>query len=60
VTSLLGCGFRRRAASQNDQIGQGNPLAAGLRAVEFLLNRFKLVQHQFQLRWLIGGPVLLW
>lgn len=55
--------FRRQfdagAAGQHDQVGQGDFLAAGLRAVEVALNVFQGLQHRRQLRRLVGRPVLL-
>ena len=49
----------RRAAAENDQVGERNLLAAFSRAVELLLDRLKLVEHLCQCGRLVHIPVLL-
>ena len=45
--------FDRRAAAENDQVGQRDLLA------ELLLDRFELLQHRLELGRLVDLPVLL-
>ena len=49
----------RRAAAQHDQVGQRDLLAAGLRAVEVLLDLLEDRQHRGQLGRLVDRPVPL-
>src|SRR5262249_18178762 len=46
--------------AENNQVGKGNLLAARLRSVELLLDRFELLQHLRQLCRVVYLPVLLW
>ena len=48
--------FDRRAAAENDQVGERNLLAA---RVELLLDRFELLQDRLELGRLVDLPVLL-
>ena len=57
--SLLGSGFDGCTATQHDQIGQGNFLAASGCAVEVFLNRLQLRQHLGQFSRLVYFPILL-
>src|SRR6476661_2767451 len=59
VTSVLRRLLNARAAAQNDQVSERNPLAARLRAVELLLNSLQGLQHCCQLLWLVDFPILL-
>ena len=47
------------SAAENDQVGERNLLAAGLRRVELVLDRFELLQHRRQLGRLVDLPILL-
>ena len=49
----------RGTSAEDDDISQRNLLAAGLRAVEFLLDALKRCQHSLQLIRLVHFPVLL-
>ena len=55
LRGLLDCG----AAAQNDQVGKRDFLAAGLRSVELLLDRFEFLKDVCQLGWLVDLPILL-
>ncbi len=60
MARLGGGGFHACAASEHDQVGQRDPLAAtGLRAVEVLLDRLERAQHLREFGRLVGPPVLL-
>ena len=59
VTGSLGRRFNRCAASQHDEVRQGDLLAAFLGAVEGPLDGFEHAQHLGQLRRLVDFPVLL-
>src|SRR5262249_55009866 len=49
----------RSVAAENDQIGERDLLAAGLRRVELILDCFELLQRRLQLSRLVDLPVLL-
>src|SRR5215831_16925731 len=49
----------RGVAAENDQIGERDLLAAGLRRVELLLDRFEFLQDRLQLSRLVDLPILL-
>ncbi|MNC16138.1 hypothetical protein D3C75_639860 [compost metagenome] len=51
--------FDTRATGEHDQVGQGDFLAIGLRAIELVLDAFEFGQHIGQLLWLVGLPGLL-
>ena len=48
-----------RAAAQNDQVSQRNPLPTGLRGVEFLLDALQLLKNLRQFGRLVDFPILL-
>jgi hypothetical protein len=59
VAGLLRGGLDRGAAAQDDQVGQRDLLAAGLRVVEFALDGLELAQDLGELGRLVDFPVLL-
>ena len=59
VAGILCCLLEACATGQHDQVGEGDLLAARLRAVEFALDALQRLEHLRQLDRLVDFPLLL-
>ena len=60
MPGVLGRLFDGCTSAHDDQIGERDLFAAGLRAVEVLLDLFENLQHLCQFRRVVYFPILLW